>query len=418
MDQGWTQGNRMTRNLSLTLALVLAAVPCAAYAQDLQWHGYADARLQWSDARDRSWTDGGLGKTRFSDGDPMLVTSGALSGSWQVSRSWAAVLELQANPQTSPKLGVLDAYLRYRPVSTTRWRWSARFGAFFPPISLENGGVGWTSLWTLTPSAINTWVGEEFRSFGAELRVERRGRYGTLDMGVAAFQHNDPAGELLAARGWALGDVTSVIASHLREPDVYAPFTDAPPPAQFQPFRESDGRTGWHADLSWQGPGGARATVLRYDNRANPESSYLQGEREVYSWHTRFWSAGAEVPLGQFVLIGQWMKGNTAFEPAPGFVLDTRMKSWFALAGWGHGRWRPAIRFDHFQTRQLPDFLSAPLSEQGHAWTAALNWRPRDDLRITAEWLRIDSRRSQRVPEGLLPRQVEQQLQLSLRWIF
>ena len=418
MGKGRTQGNRMRMNRSLPLALVLATLPCVATAQDLHWHGYADARLQWNDGNDYSWTDGGLGKARFGGGDPALAVSGALSGSWQLSPSWIAVVDLQANPQTSPKLGVLDAYLRFRPVSTTPWRWSVRLGAFFPPISLENEGVGWTSLWTLTPSAINTWVGEELRSFGAEVRLERRGRYGTLDMGLTAFQHNDPAGELLAGRGWALGDVTSVIGSRIREPDVYAPLLESPVPAEYQPFRETDGRVGWHADASWQAPGGARMTLMRYDNRADPSSFYRRGEREVYSWRTKFWSGGAAVPLGDFVLIGQWMDGSTVIEPAPGFVLDTRLKAWFALAGWGHGRWRPALRFDHFQTRQLPDFLSDPLSEQGHAWTAALNWRPCDRLRITGEWLRIDSRRNQRAAEGLSPRQVEQQLQLSLRWIF
>src|SRR6185437_6111030 len=46
--------------------------------------------------------------------------------------------------------------------------WSAKAGAFFPTISLENDDLGWTSPYTLTPSAINSWIGEELRTIGSE----------------------------------------------------------------------------------------------------------------------------------------------------------------------------------------------------------------------------------------------------------
>ena len=41
-------------------------------------------------------------------------------------------------------------------------------GAFFPTISLENDDIGWTSPYTLSASAINTWIGEELRTIGTE----------------------------------------------------------------------------------------------------------------------------------------------------------------------------------------------------------------------------------------------------------
>ena len=41
-------------------------------------------------------------------------------------------------------------------------------GAFFPTISLENDDLGWTSPYTLTPSAINSWIGDELRTIGSE----------------------------------------------------------------------------------------------------------------------------------------------------------------------------------------------------------------------------------------------------------
>lgn len=402
---------------TLALCLLAGAAPLAA-AQDFHAQGYVEARLPVAGGDDPSWLDGGLGKTRFGEDGDRLALAGALSLSWQLSDSWLAVADLQASSQTNPELGVLSAWLRLRPVSTSRWRWSLRAGAFFPPVSLENDGVGWTSRWTLTPSAINSWVGEELRSIGVEGRLERRMARGTLEGGLTLFQYNDPAGELLATRGWALGDISTPLGARLRQPDVRAAVIGATLPVQFKPFVENDSRIGWHADLGWRALGGARVHLMRYDNRADPESSSHQSGRRVFSWLTKFWSFGAEVPLGGVVLAGQWLQGKTAFEPVEGLYLDSRYRAGFLLAAWERGAWRPALRYDRFQVRQLPDTLAFPLSEDGHAWTAALNWRPKEWLRVTAEYLRVDSTRQQRLREGLPPRQREDLFQLNLRYQF
>jgi hypothetical protein len=389
-------------------------------AQELQFHGYLDLRLQTSDTRQISWDDGGLGKARYGANDDTVLQFGAaaLAARWQLTPELIAVADLQINPQTSPEFGVLDAYLRYRPVSTTPWRWSVRVGAFFPPISLENDSIGWTSRWTLSPSAINSWVGEELRTFGAEFRLEHRSAYGTIEFGIAGFKHNDPAGEILASRGWTVGDLTSPFNARLREPDVFASVAYSPAPLYYYPFAEIDGRIGWQADVDWHLPGGGRLSLLRYDNRADPESFAVQDGRQVFAWDTRFWSLGAELPLGKLVLLSQLMDGVTTFEPVHGLYLDTKLHAGYLLAGWDGGAWSPALRLDMFNLRQLPDWLPAPLSEHGNAWTAALNWRPRPWLRVTGEWLRISSSRDQRRLEGLAPRQIDNQLQLSLRLLF
>lgn len=403
----------------LLAACCIVAIADAAVAQDFQLHGYLDARSQWNSSETRSWVDGGTGKPAFGRDDALVQPGGAaLAARWQLTPSLTGVASLQWQPRTSPGVGLLDAYLRYRPVSTTRWRWSARVGAFFPPVSLENDAVGWTSPWTLTPSAINSWVGEELRTIGAELRVEHRHANGTLELGFAAFKYNDPAGELLASRGWAMGDVTSALNTRLRQPDAYSPVARTPVPVRFEPFVETDGKPGWHADARWQSTSGRKLTLLRYDNRANPETFQLQDGRRVFSWRTRFWALGGELPLGRAVLVAQLMDGSTAFEPVPGRYLDTRFHAGYLLAGWERGAWRPAIRVDMFSLRQLPDTLAAPLSEHGHALTAALSWRPSERIRVTGEVLRVDSARNQRLREGLSARQVETQVQLSLRLLF
>lgn len=278
--------------------------------------------------------------------------------------------------------------------------------------------LGWTSRWTHTPSAINSWVGEELRTFGAEFRLEHRGEASTFQAQAAVFGNNDPAGELLAARGWAMGDLTSGIGAVLREPDVYAPVAFAPVPMLYRPFEEIDGRIGWYAGAQWDAPAYGKFALLRYDNRADPAAETRYAGRDVYAWHTRFWSAGAQGRLGDVVLLAQLMDGSTAFEPQPGLLLDTRFHAGYLLAGWDRGAWQPALRLDLFSLRQLPGGGPGALDEHGNALTVALNWRPRDTLRLSGEVLRIDSTRAQRALGGLAPRQLDTQVQLGIRVFF
>jgi hypothetical protein len=396
------------------LLLVGFAIP--VHAQSATWHGYIDFRAA-APGDERPWTDGGLGKMRFGDGTDTAIGA-ALAGTFQLTPAWSASTDVQYASDQRHRLDVLDASIRYRPVSTTPWRWSARVGAFFPPISVENDNVGWTSPWTLSPSAINTWVGEELRTFGAEVRLERHAETHTLEFTGGLFGKNDPAGELLAARGWAMGDFTSGFAASLREPDAYAPLTGTPAPAVFRPFVEIDHRIGWYAGASVRAPAYGELSLLRYDNRADPTREQEQAGREVYAWHTRFWSLGAQRQFGDVMLASQAMHGTTAFEPQPGFLLETQFNAGYVLAAWELGRWQPALRWDAFQLMQLPDTLVAPLSEHGNAATVALNWRPRDAVRITGEWMRVDSTRNQRLLEGASPHRVDTQLQVSVRLQF
>jgi hypothetical protein len=383
-------------------------------AGSVDWNGYVDFRAV-APTQQQDWTDGGLGKARFGGGGSAASTQAALAASFQLAPEWLASGTLQVMPQQRHPLDILDASIRYRPVSTTPWRWSLRMGAFFPSISLENGNTGWTSPWTLTPSAINTWVGEELRAVGTEIRIEHRADTRTLALFGSLFGKNDPAGELLATRGWGMGDLTSGLGASLREPDAIAPLVGTTPPVRYRPFVEIDHRIGWYAGVDWDAPAYGKVSLLRYDNRADPTREQDYAGREVYAWHTRFWSLGMQSQVGNVLLAAQAMHGATAFEPAPGLLLDTQFNAGYVLAAWGQGAWQPAVRLDLFQTRQLPDWLPDPLSEHGNAATFALNWRARQNLRVTGEVLRVDSTRNQRRLDGESPHQVDTQVQVNVR---
>ena len=409
-------GNGFRLSPASVVLLWLLFAP-ALQAQDVEVHGFVELRSGWSDD-EAAWRDGGLGKTRFGQGDAPVTANAALAARWQITPAMSAVAQAQWVPQQRDAPDVLEAYVAYRPVSTTPWRWSTRAGAFFPPISQENDGIGWTSPWTLSPSAIDSWVGEELRTIGIETRLQHRSATRNVEAFAAIFGGNDPAGELIAARGWSLGDLTSGLNAHVREPDVYAALAEATVPVSYRPFDEIDGRPGWYAGVDVDSQAHGKLVLLRYDNRADPTRSEDVDGRELYAWHTRFWSVGGQTHVGDVTVVAHAMHGSTAFEPAPGLLLQTDFHAGYVLATLQRDAWSPALRFDLFDLRQLPDTLAAPLSEHGHAITFALNWRPVEKLRITGEWLWVDSRRAQRLLEGSDADRLDRQFQLNLRLLF
>lgn len=407
----------MTTMRALAGVVLLALARAAGAEQDVDLHGYLDCRLI-APASERSWTDGGLGKTRFGDGGFTATCAQAgLVGTWQATPALLALMDLQYATTGRDTLSLLEAYLRYRPVSTRPLRASVKVGAFFPPISLENDAVGWTSPWTLTPSAINSWIGEELRSIGAEGQLEWRGNGYSVEGIAALVRSNDPAGELLAARGWALSDLSSGFGARVREPDAYARDNDEGVPLRFNPFLENDGRLGWYAGATWRATGRARISLLRYDNRADP-STHSGGESPVFSWRTKFWSGGAEFDWRNVVVLAQAMTGSTDIAPSPHFSTSTDFRAAYVLVGWNIDAWRAAIRVDAFSTEQLPRSLSDRVREHGSAATLALNWRPLEWLRLTGEFVHVRSTRNQRIDNGLSPGQTDRQLQFAARLLF
>jgi hypothetical protein len=400
----------------LHLVGLLAALP--AGAQTVSFHGYADARLVAS-GDERSWIAGGLGKLRYGGEDGTHFGGAALQAAWQIAPELLGVATLQYQRTDAATLDVPELWLRWRPVSTSRWRWSAKGGVFFAPISLENDGVGWTSPYTLTPSAINSWVGEELRTFGVEARVEWRGDTTTLEAAGALYTANDPAGEILAVRGWALHDLTAGWGSTLREPDVIAPVIGASVPVRFDPFVEIDERLGWYAELAARSAAYGRYRVLRYDNRADPTQETAFGDdHDVYAWRTRFWSAGVQKRVGDVELLAQAMDGSTDIAPSPFFASTTKFRAAYALAAWERGPWAPALRVDVFGTHEYTTPPGPGANEHGRAVTAALNWRPHAHVRVIGEVVRVASARTQRADAGLPERSTDTQVQLAVRFVF
>jgi hypothetical protein len=359
-------------------------------------------------AGDTSYLNGGLGILRFDPdhegfeiGRAFIAPTLRLTDVMTLHGVFDAYGDYGGNP-----VDASEFYLDVRPFPTTAVRWRARFGAFFMPGSLENRGIGWTDVYSITPSAVNTWMGEEFRTIGAELEARwlgaSSGYLGDVALVGAAYGWNDPAGELLAERGFALTDRPSTLAGGLGKP-----------PIGF--YHEIDHNPGYYVGLDWRHHDRLEVRALRYDNRGNPGAETADGD---YGWRTRFSNLGARFePNSHWTLMAQYLDGNTAVGPDAAFSMN--FHAYYGLASFEWARERFTLRYDDFHTHQLSGFYFGPPSDQtGHSWTGAWSHEWGDHWQLVAEWIRINSSFPPRIALGESGIQTPSQFQVAARYRF
>lgn len=385
--------------------------------------GLVDARLVLTDGT-VSWEERGLGKTRWGGdaaGESRVVSriaEASLIFLPKFNWDWSGVVHIKTDSQQHQPVDIIEAFLRYKPVPKSEYSYEVKLGAFFPPISLENKAIAWTSPYTISSSAINTWVGEELKTLGAEFTVGREFDDFDLSFTGAAFMANDPAGTLLAWRGWALHDREAGLFDQLP----LAPIRTIEPGGTVErqapwvePFHQIDSRVGGYAGLTIDHYALGRLSVLYYDNQSYDRA--FDGFQ--YAWDTHFLSAGYENELpGGIEFISQAMVGNTSMDTRPvlGSKVDNDYWSVFTLFSKRFGDHRISFRYDHFQVAD-DDFTADDLNqENGNAWTAAYVLRPFNKQRLTLEALHVDSKRPERAFLNLPVRAKETVLQASYRF--
>jgi hypothetical protein len=407
---------RLGQVIAPVLLLILSAVRAEAFdfSRDIAIAGYIDLRLI-APPDQVSWLKGGLGKFRFGPnrGNVRFV-EGVLQADAELEENLHVVAVVRGEPDQRTGIDALEAYIAYRPKGGDDLSWSVKTGAFFPTISLENTDLGWASPYTLTPSAINTWIGEEFRTIGSEATVSWHSDLGDLTAMGALYCCNEPAGALMFNRGWAMDDRPTGLLERVALPYSTIGLDGLAPHQRTSEFQAIAGRVGWYAGLSWQIPRIAKISLVRYDN--NVDAAAHTGRDSA--WATQFWSVGARSQFGQLVLISQWMTGSTLCIPAPGAKTIAYFDSAFLLASYDIGDWRLSLRQDWFEERH-PAVTVSPFDEDGHALTMAASWSPYDWLRLTGELIVMNSRRNQYVLDGSpTAERTDNQLQLSTRFFF
>jgi hypothetical protein len=226
--------------------------------------GQIDARLSASDG-EASWQDGGFGKTRYGGANPGEVGRLQIASAdlvWRPQLAWdlSGYVDAVAQPDQRHGVDLSEAFALYKPLPRPDgFRYSARVGMMYPPVSMENDGPAWTPTRTITPSAINSWIGEEVKTLAAEATVGRRWGDQEVSLTAAVFMGDDTSGTLLSWRGWALHDVRSTAFGALPIPQVPAAHKAFFPTSQgpdSQSVDEIDGRPGVYARAEWRAPGG------------------------------------------------------------------------------------------------------------------------------------------------------------------
>ena len=416
---------RSHRRVLLALVLLQAYTACIA-AEPSRYELQFGADISFVDADGyTSWTQYGAGKLRYdADTDGLQLTRAFADFGWRISDTLKLELAAEFYDDFGPLAGLTEAYVEWRPLGVSANRWRFKLGEFYPRISLENTAAGWGSPYSITPSVINTWLGEEIRLRGAEVSFSRRpealGGAHTFTLNAAVFHANDPAGTLMSWKGWSAHDRQSRLGDELPLP----PVPQIEPGGYFahqdpytKPFLEIDDAAGYYLSAEWAL---ARRWLLRathYDNRADPVSE-IAGQ---FGWLTRFDHLGLQTTLpGDVGLITQWIKGDTTWGRTPGGErgVYADYTSYFVLLSKAFSRHRLSARYDRFE---VTDNDTIPLdnnAEDGNAWMLGYQFSAARYLTLAAEWLQIETTRPAFAYFDLDPSVTERQLQLSAQLRF
>jgi hypothetical protein len=392
---------------------ILAVAICwagSAAAQDrLTVDGLVDLRWVHADGP-LSYVDGGIGTLRFdAEHEGVRLGRAMLASKLRISDEVSVHSVIDAyGDHNGNSADLSEFWLEYSPFPTQSVRWRARVGAFFMPVSLENRGPGWSDVYSITPSAINTWLGDEFRTVGAELEARWLGvnsdYRGDVALIASVYGWNDEAGGLLAEQGFALTDRPSTLFGGVGLP-------------RENFYHEIDHKPGFYAGIDWHHHDWLEVRALRYDNKADPGADTVGGGS---AWRTRFSSLGLRLePSSYLTILLQYLDGDTAtgadWLGDDQFVM--RYHAAYVLASVLWNRDRFTVRGDAFGMHQESGLgYGPPNNETGHAATISWTHDFGDHWQSAVEWVRASSNFPPRVEYGVPTALLETQTQVAVRY--
>ncbi|HEV8657817.1 MAG TPA: hypothetical protein VGS96_04235 [Thermoanaerobaculia bacterium] len=376
------------------IVLVLCTVSTAAFAQtsSFRLHVFVSARTIYVKAPP-SWTEGGFG--RFDVGAntadhhrTVNLQVAQLGFDWTPARWFLVhadgVARRLPSGSVGKDIGIVQAYA---DLFSEHLR--LRAGSFWLPTSRENVDPLWTSRYTITFSALNTWIGQEVRPLGADLQFSPNFYF---NVGATAFRGNDTMGTVLSDRGWVFGNRLSVYDETIALP----PTDEITKPIG----RDLDSRNGYSERIRISLPERAMLQFTHIDNRAEIRPAR---EPEV-PWLTKFNIVGGEVgTTSPTTLAAEWMSGDTTLAfPGGTFTLDFDTAYVLASHKKGHSRW--TARVERFSTRSHRRSADDSSREHGHAFTVAWLREASDHVRAGLEYVRVKGDRPGAVSVGFDPR--------------
>lgn len=382
-----------------------------------------DARLVVSNG-ERSFVNGGFGKTRFqgaSDGGyraRFVPAEADLIWAPRFTRSLSANVSAAYQRDHDHHFDLIEAFVNYLPVTDAKVSLSARAGLMWPEISLEHStGGAWSVVNTITPSAINSWVGEETKVMGVEATIHADLGQHVVSLTGGVFGFNDTSGTLLSFRGWALHDEKATAFGHFPLPQLNS-FITLLQQHKTRSTIDLDKEPGFYLRADWRPPWPFGIAVFYYDNRGDPETFFDTGQ---WGWRTRFWNVSLNADLGPNTrLLAQGMAGSTimGFKEGDERWVHTKFRAAYVLLSQQiDDRTAVTGRVEAFGTREHGSEMDPALNdEDGWALTAAVRHNFSSSLTGFVEALNVRSRRGMRVVDGLAPFQAQTVFQASLRF--
>lgn len=356
-----------------------------------------------------SFLEGGFGKLLDGSGDGRVesaIGEARLAVDWQMGAGWGLFVHGVARRDADGDgtsggagSGLLEAFVE-RSFGDGEWHlWTVRAGQFFLPSSRENVDSLWTSPYTLSLSAMNSWIAEEIRPIGVDVAYRKTFPSDhKLQLAATVFGGHDTSATLLAWRGFSFHD----------RPTPTGRFVPLPPIERFGeqfPHQSARGSKAFGSDLDGRPGYAGRARWSAPDDRAIVQATAFlnRGDRalhgEEYAWETDFrWlSAETRLPAG-LRLIGEWGTGTSRMGFAPQgerseAVVDILFDTFYVLLTRDFGTWRATVRYDDFRVEDRDSTALDDNREDGRAWTLAVLVPIDEHWRAGVEWLDVEADR-------------------------
>jgi len=359
-----------------------------------------------------SWLEGGFGRLDAGGDRNEFLATAHVGVDWNPT-SWltahaSGLARREPARYAGERAGLVDAY-----VELHNEHLQLRAGQFFLGTSRENTGPLWSSPYTISFSALNTWIGEEVRPVGVDLQWKPN-FYVTA--GATAFRNNDTAGALLAWRGWTVGNRLTVYNEVLPLPPLTSlatGFADQRSDGTVPFEKDLDGRNGYAGRLRVQLPERAMVQLTHFDNRGDRKEY-----RDEYAWQTRFDVVSAQVgTTSPTTVLAEYMRGKTGMGAPPIFV-DADVDAWYVLLSHKVGHERFSARYDGFSTVDRDHAPAETNTEHGRSWLFAWLHDVNDHVRLGAEFVQVTGDRVAAQESGFNPNTDGHTVTLELRYSF
>jgi hypothetical protein len=407
---------------SIVLLSLLLATPLAAQSP-FRLSGVLSGRSVYATGQP-SWLNGGFG--RFDVGASAAGESHSdLLASLQLGADWtpvqwfdlhlSGVARRDADGAGGKRAGLVEGYVDFRAGEV-----QLRAGEFFLPTSRENKDELWTSPYTMTLSAWNSWIAQEVRPIGVDLEWRHLGSNTVTTLAGTAFKGNDSMGALLAWHGWTVGNRLSVHNEvlplpplfSLKDPRMFG--ANQRPDGTLPIGSDLDGRIGYSARFRVSLPERGMLQIARVDNLGDRRL-----HRGEYAWATTFNVISGE--LGNrdaTILAAEYGFGKSGMGFAPDARVQMNFDAGYILLSRKVSKMRYSARFDTFATEDKDHSIAETNTEHGRSWTFAAFYEPNEHLRTGLELVNVTGNRRAAVESGADPNTDARTLTAEIRYRF